>query len=700
MSYSPLSQSNYNSNYILAGDASFGLKGFANYSNTAGVAPVTGTGGSPATTLAITTASPLSGTSSFLWAKSGANRQGEGFSYDFTIDSALRGQQLAINFLYEILSGSYATGDMSVWVYNITDNAMVQPSGYQIISTGIAGPSQQMVFQASATSTSYRLIFHTASTNASAYSLKFDNITVTPQTGGYGLKAKPNTIQKFTSGSGTYTTPAGVYQIRVRMVGGGAGGTGSGTAVNVGGTGGATTFGTSLLVANGGSGSGAGSLGGPGGTASLGTGPVGTALTGGSGASGSYTRTAQDISGGSGAATPFGAGGAGSMQGIAGRAAPDNTGAGGGGGGMTNAAAVYSGGGGGAGGYVDAIISGSTLASTFAYSVGTGGAGGAAGTSGAAGYAGGSGYIEVEEYYYGDNVIISDSAATRAFTFYATGTPNSAVNSTVNNITWSSAAAVTDDTLGCYNYATGAYTVKVPGKYQWNATLEINRTSGTATQLASVRVTNATTGINYHGSAASWVSAGSETIGVRGSGVVSANAGDVLYFKSYAVGTGTAWGAGITGSNISLSLIQGPEQIQAATIVAAAAVAATSTHFATASTLTGWTELEDTTNSFNPTTGIFTAPAPGLYRYTGSYSPANTALPSSIYLYKNGSNYQNRRSSGYSNGTVYPNPTLTGLIRLNTNDQVYFVAQNSSGVATATDAGGTSFSIERISGVN
>jgi hypothetical protein len=89
------------------------------------------------------------------------------------------------------------------------------------------------------------------------------------------------TVQKFTSGSGTYTKPNNATYIRVRMVGGGAGGNGSGNATTygVGGAGGNTTFGSSLLVANG---AGVNSLQNAGtpGTASLGTGPVGTALSG------------------------------------------------------------------------------------------------------------------------------------------------------------------------------------------------------------------------------------------------------------------------------------------------------------------------------------------------------------------------------------------------------------------------------------
>lgn len=213
------------------------------------------------------------------------------------------------------------------------------------------------------------------------------------------------TIQKFTSGSGTYTTPAGVAYIRVRAVGGGGGGSGSSTSAanngNVGGDGGATYFGTSLISANGGSGGGAtsGANGGTGGTASLGTGPIGTALSGANGSSvveGQGVLTTYAFKGTDGAASAFGGAGRGGLPGAnAGGAGVTNTGGGGGGAGAP--AGGITGSGGGAGGFVDAIITSPN--SSYAYTVGAAGAAGATGTGGAAGGAGGSGYIEVTEYY-------------------------------------------------------------------------------------------------------------------------------------------------------------------------------------------------------------------------------------------------------------------------------------------------------------
>lgn len=203
------------------------------------------------------------------------------------------------------------------------------------------------------------------------------------------------TIQRLT-GSGTYslpTSPTPLY-IRVRMVGGGGGSAGNATGFGAGGAGGTTSFGTSLLIANGGSGSSTTNAGGAGGTASIAYSSTvnGTALSGGNGHGSSPIVYS---AGGAGGTNPLGGAGSGTPGlGGAGGAGVALTGAGGGGAG--GLAASGGSGGGGAGGYVDAIISSPSGSYSFAV-----GAGGTAGTtvSGSAGAAGGSGSIEVTEYY-------------------------------------------------------------------------------------------------------------------------------------------------------------------------------------------------------------------------------------------------------------------------------------------------------------
>jgi len=192
------------------------------------------------------------------------------------------------------------------------------------------------------------------------------------------------TTQTFTTGSGTYTTPANVRWIRRRIVGGGGGGQGSGTTPGSGTTGGNTTFGTLT-----GSGGVSGGGGGTGGAASGG-------LINAPGDPGGGAVATGAAYGGVGGSTRLGGGGTGGNNApSAGNPAPANTGGGGGGGG--GAAAVTSGIGGGGGGYVEDVVIGP--AATYSYAVGAGGAGGAAGTSGAAGGAGSAGFILIEEYY-------------------------------------------------------------------------------------------------------------------------------------------------------------------------------------------------------------------------------------------------------------------------------------------------------------
>lgn len=197
------------------------------------------------------------------------------------------------------------------------------------------------------------------------------------------------TVQKFTSGSGTYTTPTGVLYIRVRAVGGGGGGQGSSNngGGGAGGTGGNTTFGTALIVANGAAGQ-------FGGSASLGTGPVGVAYKGSGGGANYRDNNANGVIGApGGASSPFGGAGQGNQG-----SADTNSGSGGGGAHFNGPAGdCYGGASGGAGGYVDAIIN--NPSASYSYAVGAAGAGGTAGTNGAAGGAGGSGVIVVEEFY-------------------------------------------------------------------------------------------------------------------------------------------------------------------------------------------------------------------------------------------------------------------------------------------------------------
>lgn len=204
---------------------------------------------------------------------------------------------------------------------------------------------------------------------------------------------RPYGFTKITSGSGTYFVSPGVWCVTVEMVGGGGGGSLSGSITNTAGQNGtATTFGS--LTCGGGSGAIWEGAPATGGTASGSLG-VSNAFRGNPGDGYVLLLTA---CGGTGGSSPFGGAGAGGngVVGSAGSAVQGNTGSGGGGGGILYTLGC-TGGGGGAGAYAKATIV--TPAASYSYSVGSGGAGGVAGANGFAGGAGGSGYIFITEYY-------------------------------------------------------------------------------------------------------------------------------------------------------------------------------------------------------------------------------------------------------------------------------------------------------------
>lgn len=175
-------------NYISNYDFESATTGWAAYADAAAATPADGTGGSPNVTITRSTSSPLRGLASGLITKDAANRQGQGVSYDFTIASADQAKIMSCAFEYAVASGTFAggtdstTGDLNVYIYDVTNATLIQPQGYKVLGS-VSGQfyKHQFNFQTASNSTSYRLILHVASTSASAWSLKFDNIQVSPQ---------------------------------------------------------------------------------------------------------------------------------------------------------------------------------------------------------------------------------------------------------------------------------------------------------------------------------------------------------------------------------------------------------------------------------------------------------------------------------------------------------------------------------------
>ena len=192
-------------NYVSNPDFETGATtGWATYKDS-GATPTDGTGGSPTTlTLSANSSSPMRGSYDFKVAKSAANSQGEGFSYDFTIKTPDKSKKLSISFDLNSSDSNFTAGDVVVYVYDVTNAALITPSSTSLPKVGAS--TYNITFD-STTSTSYRLIFHWSVTTATAVNLYFDSFIVGP--GQVVQGAVISEWQNFTpSTTNTWTTNA------------------------------------------------------------------------------------------------------------------------------------------------------------------------------------------------------------------------------------------------------------------------------------------------------------------------------------------------------------------------------------------------------------------------------------------------------------------------------------------------------------
>lgn len=146
--------------------------GFSTFAD--GASYANGTGGVATATFAASATTPLRGTYSFLFTP---GTLGDGVSYDFTIDSADKAKPLAISFDYE-LSATITEGDYQVYVYDVTNGALIQPAPYKLSGTSGSQYKYSGEFQTASNSTSYRVsIYQSVST---AVTLKTDNFSIAP----------------------------------------------------------------------------------------------------------------------------------------------------------------------------------------------------------------------------------------------------------------------------------------------------------------------------------------------------------------------------------------------------------------------------------------------------------------------------------------------------------------------------------------
>lgn len=168
---------NYTLSYVNGLFDTGSIAGWNLYNDGASATPVDGTGGIVSNlTFAANSSSPLVGAFDARLVLSANNDQGEGLSYDFTVDNAAVFQPIYISFYYTT-TANYVDGDIDVWIYDKTNNVLIAPSNQAIpeapTSTYFSG-----FFIPNSNSTSYRLIFHISTTNATGYTFEIDQVFV------------------------------------------------------------------------------------------------------------------------------------------------------------------------------------------------------------------------------------------------------------------------------------------------------------------------------------------------------------------------------------------------------------------------------------------------------------------------------------------------------------------------------------------
>lgn len=203
-------------NYDTNPDIESAITGYVAYADAAGVAPVNGTGGSPSSSITRTTTNPLRGVGSAIFSKPGSNCQGEGFSYDFTIDTADQGRQIVVSFDMKT-HANYVAGDMLMYVYDVTNATVTQLANYTVPASATVATNYVGFFQAASNSTSYRLCWHVATTNANNYTVMVDNVAISPTTVAFG--AAVTDWETVTGITGSWVSGTTTYAGRRRRIG-------------------------------------------------------------------------------------------------------------------------------------------------------------------------------------------------------------------------------------------------------------------------------------------------------------------------------------------------------------------------------------------------------------------------------------------------------------------------------------------------
>lgn len=155
------------------------------YADVAGSIPTLGASGATDVTIAYNTTDPLSGFASLGIVKPSGDRQGASIASNFRIGLGDQGGVLRLSFKYAIFSGAFPVGtsstdsNLTAYIYDVTNARLIPLSDHKLYSNSAVSATFNGLFQASLDSTEYRLILFIGTADASAWSMKVDDLVVT-----------------------------------------------------------------------------------------------------------------------------------------------------------------------------------------------------------------------------------------------------------------------------------------------------------------------------------------------------------------------------------------------------------------------------------------------------------------------------------------------------------------------------------------
>jgi hypothetical protein len=147
----------------------------------------------------------LNGTGSLKIVKSANNAQGQFTSCLLNVPPAYQSKNTSIQIPFRVTSGSIVQGDVKVFIYDVTNSILITPFNNDIVGTT---GTISAVFPTTASASTpanqqYRIGIYFASTSATAVTLVFDDIKVSPDINPYGQTTTSRSYLAFLNSGGS-----------------------------------------------------------------------------------------------------------------------------------------------------------------------------------------------------------------------------------------------------------------------------------------------------------------------------------------------------------------------------------------------------------------------------------------------------------------------------------------------------------------